>query len=195
MRKVIWLMHVSLDGFVAGTNGEINWIYLDDEMFDDVQELVNTADTALFGRVTYELMERYWPTAAEKPTATKHDLEHAAWVNPAQKIVFSKTLKKVGWYNTRIVKDNIAEEITQMKKKSGKNLILFASPTLASTFLNHDLIDEYWFNINPIVLGSGKPLFNGILSIHKLKLLKTKMYKNGVVLLHYKQAVEKNENK
>ena len=195
MRKVIWLMHVSLDGFVAGTNGEINWIYLDDEMFDDVQELVNTADTALFGRVTYELMEGYWPTAAEKSTATKHDLEHAAWVNSAQKIVFSKTLKNVGWHNTKIVKDNIAEEITRMKKKSGKNLILFASPTLASTFLNHDLIDEYWFNINPIVLGSGKPLFNGIINIHKLKLLKTKMYKNGVVLLHYKQAVEKNENK
>jgi dihydrofolate reductase len=140
MRKVIWLMHVSLDGFVAGPNGEMDWIYLDDEVFEDVHGLVSTADTALFGRVTYQLMESYWPTAADSPTATKHDIDHSRWINPAPKIVFSRTLEKTEWQNTRIVKDHIAEEISELKKQTGKNLILFASPGLGSTFMNLDLI-------------------------------------------------------
>jgi dihydrofolate reductase len=157
MRKIIWLMHVSLDGFVAGPNGEIDWIYLNDELFEDVENMIDAADTALYGRVTYELMENYWPTAADKPEATKHDIRHANWVNPALKIVFSRTMKKAGWQNTRIVKDHIAEEIAKLKNQPGKNVILFASPTLGSTFMNLGLIDEYWFNVNPIVLGRGKP--------------------------------------
>lgn len=188
MRKIIWLMHVSLDGFVAGPNGEIDWIYLDDELFEDGQDLINTADTALYGRVTYQLMESYWPTAADSPTATKHDIDHARWVNPAPKLVFSRTLKHVKWQNTRIVKDDIAEEIAKLKKQPGKNFILFASPSLASTFLNLDLIDEYWFNVNPVVLGGGKPLFKGLSNMHTLKFLGSKTYKNGVVKLHYGRA-------
>ena len=188
MRKVILLMHVSLDSFVAGPNGEIDWIYLDDEMFEDVHDLVNTADTALYGRVTYQLMESYRPTAADSPTATKHDHDHARWVNPAPKIVFSRTLKKAEWQNTRIVKDHIAEEIAKLKRQPGKNLILFASPSLALTFMNLGLIDEYWSNVNPVVLGKGKPLFKDISNIHQLKLLESKTYKTGVVKLHYGRA-------
>lgn len=188
MRKVVWLMHVSLDGFVAGPAGEIGWVLFDDELVEDVQRLVNMADTALFGRVTYQLMETYWPTAADSPTATKHDLDHSRWVNPAPKIVFSSTLKNVEWQNSRIVKDHIADEIARLKKQPGKNLILFASPGLGSTFVNLDLIDEYWFNVNPIVLGRGKPLFSGVDNRHKLKLLESKPYKTGVVSLHYGRA-------
>jgi len=185
MRKIIWLMHLSLDGFVAGPNGEIDWIYLEDELFKDGHALIQTADTALYGRVTYQLMESYWPTAADSPTATKHDIDHANWVNPAMKIVFSRSLKKTDWQNTRIVKDHIAEEIAKLKEQPGKNMILFASPSLASTFMNHDLIDEYWFNVNPIILGRGKPLFKDVRSMRKLKLIGFKAYKNGVVNLHY----------
>jgi dihydrofolate reductase len=107
---------------------------------------------------------------------------------PQSKIVFSRTRKKVGWQNTRIVRDNIAEEVAKLKKQPGKNLILFASPTLASTFLNRDLIDKYWFNISPIVLGRGKPLFKDISGMHKLKLLGTKTYDDEVVKLHYARA-------
>jgi len=189
MRKVVWLMHVSLDGFVARPNGEIDWIYLEDEMFEDVQNLVNSADTALYGRVTYQLMESYWPTAASRPGATKHDIDHSNWVNTALKIVFSRTLKSVGWKNTRIVKDHIGEEMIKLKNQPGKNLILFASPSLATTFMNHDLIDEYWSHINPIVLGKGIPLFKDINNIHRLKLLDSKTYKNGVVKLHYARTI------
>jgi len=188
MRKVVWLMHVSLDGFVAGPNGEIDWVQFDDALTEDVQDLVNTADTALFGRVTYQLMESYWPTVAESPTATKHDLDHSRWLNPAPKIVFSRTLRNVQWRNTRIVKDHIGEEIGRLRNQPGKNLILFASPTLGSTFMNLDLIDEYFFNINPIALGKGKPLFREQSQTHKLKLLGSKIYENGVVSLRYGRA-------
>jgi dihydrofolate reductase len=103
VRNVILLMHVSLDGFVAGPNREMDWIRFDDELVDDVAELTATADTALFGRVTYQMMEGYWPTAADSPTATKHDIDHARWVNHAPKLVFSRTLEKVEWENSRIV--------------------------------------------------------------------------------------------
>jgi dihydrofolate reductase len=188
MRKVVWLMHVSLDGFVAGPNGEIDWVQFDDALIEDVQNLVNTADTALFGRVTYQLMESYWPTAADSPTATKHDLDHSRWLNPAPKIVFSRSLRNVQWRNTRIVRDHIGEEIARLRKQPGKNLILFASPTLGSTFMNLDLIDEYFFNINPIVLGKGKPLFRDQSEMHELKLLSSKIYENGVVSLRYAGA-------
>jgi dihydrofolate reductase len=100
-------------------------------------------------------------------------------------IVFSRSLKKADWQNTRIVKDHIAEEVGKLKKQLGKNMILFASPSLASTFMNHELIDEYWFNVNPVILGRGKPLFKDVSSMRKLKLLGSKTYKNGVVNLHY----------
>jgi dihydrofolate reductase len=188
MRKLVWLMHVSLDGFVAGPNGEIDWVQFDDALVEDVQNLVNTADTALFGRVTYQLMESYWPTVSDSPTATKHDLDHSRWLNPAPKIVFSRTLRNVQWTNTRIVKDHIAEEIARLQKQPGKNLILFASPTLGSTFMDLDLIDEYFFNINPIILGKGKPLFREQSEMHKLKLLGSKIYGNGVISLRYARA-------
>jgi len=178
-------MHVSLDGFVAGPNGEIDWIFLDDEMVEDVHDLVSKADTALFGRVTYHIMEDYWPTAANRPGATKHDREHSSWLSLASKIVFSRTLKKVNWHYTRIVNGPVSEEIAELKKQPGKNLILFASPGLASTFMNLNLIDEYWFNVNPILLGEGIPLFKNLSDMRTLKLLDSKTYKQGVVNLHY----------
>ena len=87
--------------------------------------------------------------------------------------------------NTRIVKDHAAKELQELKKRPGKNMILFASPSLASTFMSQDLIDEYWFNINPIILGRGKPMFKDFSGVHKMKLLGSKTYKNGVVNLHY----------
>jgi len=178
-------MHVSLDGFAAGPNGEIDWIYLEDELFEDIHNIVQRADTALYGRVTYQLMKSYWPTAAKSPTATKHDIDHANWLNPAVKIVFSKSLKETDWQNTRIVKNHAAEELRELKKRPGKNMILFASPSLAITFMSQDLIDEYWFNINPIILGRGKPMFQDVSGVRKMKLLGSKTYENGVVNLHY----------
>ena len=142
MRKVILLMHISLDGFAAGPNGEMDWIRVDDEMFDDGGQLTATADTALYGRVTYQMMAGYWPTAADSPDASKHDIEHGHWANAATKLVFSRTLTTVEWENSRLVRDNIAEEIRKLKTEPGKNLLMIGSIRTAHTFMQLGLIDE-----------------------------------------------------
>jgi dihydrofolate reductase len=113
-------MHTSLDGFVAGTNGEMNWITFNEELADDVGKLTEGADAAIYGRITYEMMESYWPTPADSPSATKHDIEHANWVNNALKIVFSKSIEKTDWQNTKILREINVEEISAMKKHDGK---------------------------------------------------------------------------
>jgi dihydrofolate reductase len=187
MRHLILLMHVSLDGFVAGPNGEMEWIRLDDALFDDVAAVAATADTALYGRVTYQMMESYWPTAGESPTATKHDLEHSRWVNDALKIVFSRTLATTTWQNSRIIRDNFAEEVRKLKAQRGKNLLMLGSATTAHTFMQHGLIDEYRLNVNPVVLGGGLPLFARLEDRLKLKLVSAKPYESGVVGLHYQK--------
>ena len=178
-------MHVSLDGFVCGPNGEMDWIKLGDEMWDYVTDITDSADTALFGEVTYHMMEGYWPTAAERTGATKHDIDHATWVNNVSKIVFSKTLQEVHWNGTRIVRGHIAEEMQALKDQPGKNLLMLGSPGLAHSFMELGLIDEYRLNINPVVIGSGKPLFRDINGRINLKLKGEKSFSTGVVALHY----------
>jgi len=185
MRKLILLMHTSLDGFVAGPNGEMDWIRFDAELADYVGKITDSADTALYGRITYEMMESYWPTAAESPTATKHDIEHANWVNNALKIVFSRTREKTNWKNTMIIKDDIAEKIADMKNQPGKNLLLIGSASITHVFMQHNLIDEYWINVNPVLLGEGTPLFTNISDRVNLKLVQAKTFAHGVVGLQY----------
>ena len=178
-------MHLSLDGFVCGPNGEMDWIKLGDEMWDYVTDITNSADTALYGEVTYHMMEDYWPTAGEKPGATKHDIDHAAWANKVSKIVFSKNLQEVHWDGTRIVRENIAEEMQKLKEVPGKNLLMIGSPGLAHSFIELGLIDEYRLNINPVVLGAGKPLFRDSKEKMNLKLIGERTFNTGVIALHY----------
>ncbi len=185
MRKVILFMHVSLDGFVTGPNGEMDWIVVDDEVWKDVIDLQNTADTALFGRVNYQGFESYWPSAAAIPSSTTYEIEHANWLNNSLKIVFSRTLEKTAWKNTRIIRENIADEIVKMKQQPGRNLLLFGGAGIASTFIYLGLIDEYRINVDPVVLGSGTPLFKEIKDRINLKLLETKTFNAGIVGVHY----------
>jgi dihydrofolate reductase len=185
MRKVILLEHISLDGFVAGPQGEMDWIYIDDEMFEVVGELTDSADTALYGRVTYEMMESYWPTAGEQPGASKHDIQHSNWVNNATKIVFSRTLKETNWNNTRIISENIDEEIRRLKDQEGENMLMIGSPGIAQTFMKLKLIDEYWLYLNPVILGNGIRLFNNGHDRTNLKLIESKNFEAGVVGLHF----------
>lgn len=185
MRKVILLMHLSLDGFVCGPNGEMDWIKLGDEMWSYVNEITDSCDTALYGEVTYHMMENYWPTAGQKPNASQHDIDHSRWANNVSKIVFSKTLREVHWEGTRIVRDHITEEINKLKNQPGKNLLMIGSPGLAHSFMELGLIDEYRLNINPVVIGAGKLLFRDIKDRINLKLIKEKTFTNGVVALHY----------
>lgn len=178
-------MHTSLDGFVAGENGEMNWIHVDEALFDFVGTMTDKADTALYGRVTYEIMQSYWPTAAEQPNASKHDKEHAAWYKKVSKIVLSKTLKEEGLDHTRVISEQLSENIHRIKKEEGKNILIFGSPSASHSLLGESLIDEFWLFINPILLGNGIPLFKGITEATQLKLLETKIFESGVIGIHY----------
>jgi dihydrofolate reductase len=184
MRRVISFMHISLDGFVAGPNGEMDWIKVDQEIFDHVGKRISKGDTALYGRITYEMMESYWPTAADKPTATKHDIEHSKWYSKAHKVVLSKTLNDAELTNTTIISDNLIERINEIKQGAGEDLLLFGSPTATHSLIQLNLIDGYWLFVNPIILGRGIPLFTDIKEKIKLNLVTTRQFSCGVTELN-----------
>jgi dihydrofolate reductase len=188
MRKVILSNMVTLDGFFEGPNKELDWHIVDEEFNQYAIDLLSSVDVLLFGRVTYQLMADYWPAAATNPSTSKSDLEIADKMNNLPKIVFSKTLKEVKWNNSRLVKENIAEEISKMKQQPGKDMVIFGSGSIVSTFMQHGLIDEYRIIVNPIVLGNGNPLFKDINSKQNLKLLNTKVFDSGIVILFYEPA-------
>lgn len=187
MRKLIVFMHTSLDGFVAGPNGEMDWIIAGEEMFDHAAKQTEKADTALYGRVTYQMMENYWPTAGDKPNASKHDKEHSAWYNKVEKVVVSKTMQGENLPNTKIISENIADQIISLKQGTGKNILMFGSPSVAHALMSKDLIDDYWLFVNPILLGEGIPLFKDIKERTKLKFVASDIFSSGVVCLHYEK--------
>ncbi len=183
-------MHISLDGFVAGPNGEMDWIKANDEIFDFVGKRISEGDTALYGRVTFQMMESYWPSAGAKPTATKHEIEHSKWYSKVHKLVLSKTLnndstRDAELSNTKIISDNLAENINEIKNQPGKDILLFGSPTATHSLIQLNLIDGYWLFVNPIILGRGIPLFVDIKDKIKLNLLTTHQFTCGVTELNY----------
>lgn len=188
MRNLVLFVHTSLDGFVAGPNGEMNWINVDEEIFDYAGQRTNNADTALYGRVTYQMMESYWPTAADQPAATKHDIEHSRWYNNVTKVVISKTMKGENLRNIRIISGNLTDEINQLKKSADKDILIFGSPTACHSLMAENLIDDYWLFVNPILLGQGIPLFKNIKAKAMLRLVASNVFSSGVVCLHYKRT-------
>lgn len=178
-------MHLSLDGFVAGPNGEMNWIKVDQEIFDHVAKRIEKGDTALYGRVTYEMMESYWPTAAEQPGASKHDMEHSKWYKHVHKVVLSKTLKEADLANTTIISENLSDKITEIKQQGDKEILVFGSPAATHTLIQKGLIDGYWLFVNPVILGKGIPLFTNIKDNVKLTLVSTQPFTCGVTELSY----------
>jgi dihydrofolate reductase len=193
MRKVIALMHISLDGFTAGPNGELEWARVDEETYAYVADLLRTVDTALYGRTTYQMMESYWPTVPADPSSTEADRQHAHWVEDVNKVVFSTTLEKAEWNNTRLVRGNVAEEIAQLTRQPGRDLMIFGSPQLTHTFIQLGLINEYRLTINPVVLGKGIPLFKDVKERLALELLASKTFRSGVVGLHYRKGADGSE--
>jgi dihydrofolate reductase len=181
MRKLIFFMLISLDGYYQEPNGEIDWHNVDEEFNEFAIDQLNSVDTLLFGRVTYEGMASYWPT----PQAIANDPIVAGKMNAMQKIVFSKSLEKVEWENTRLIKEQAPKEIAKLKEQPGKDLIIFGSSDLAVTLIPYGSIDEFRIMVNPVVLGDGKPLFKGIKDRIKLILIKTKVFRSGNVLLYY----------
>lgn len=185
MRKLIFSMHTSLDGFVAGPKGEMNWIKFDNELFDFVDTMTAKADTALYGGVTYDIMQNYWPNAGKQPNASKHEKEHSAWYSKVKKVVLSTTLKKVDLENTKIIADHIAEQIHDLKSQDGDNILIFGSPSATQTLLRLGLIDEFWLFVNPVLIGQGTPLFKEVTDITHLNLIESKTFACGVIGLHY----------
>ncbi len=185
MRKIILFMHTSLDGFVAGPNGEMDWIHVDEEIFDYAGKMTDLADTALYGRVTYQMMESYWPTAGDQPNASRHDKEHSRWYNNVSKVVISNSMKGSKIANTQIISDDIPGEIQQLKKQPGKQIVIFGSPSASHALMLYQLIDEYWLFVNPLLLGAGMPLFKNIKDQVSLTLLEARTFSSGVTGLHY----------
>jgi dihydrofolate reductase len=186
MRKVIFFNLTSLDGYFEGPNRDINWHNVDEEFNEFAVQQTGEFGALLFGRVTYELMAGYWPTESAK----RDDPIIAELMNSLPKFVFSKTLKKAEWSNTKLVKDGFVDEVSKLKQQSGKDIAIFGSSDLAVTLIDQGLINEYRIMINPIVLGDGKSLFNGIQNKLDLKLMKTRTFGNGNVLLYYVPAQE-----
>ena len=182
MRKVIYSMFVSLDGFIAGPNRELDWHIIDEELHRFVNDQERAIGTYLYGRRMYEVMS-YWQTADTNPSSPAHVIEYACIWQSIPKIVFSKTLKQVG-PNAKLVEDNIAEEIAKLKEQPGKNMAL-GGASIASTFMRLSLIDEYQIALNPVVLGKGRTMFDGIKEKLTLKLTKTRTFGNGNVMLCY----------
>ncbi len=181
MRKIIVSNYITLDGFFAGPNGEIDWFVWDDEMAKYSINLMNTVGTILLGRMTYQLFADYWPT----PSAAEENPLIAPLMNDLPKIVFSRTLESVAWNNSRLIKENIAEEISKLKQQPGKDMVILGSGSIVSTLARLGLIDEYRLIVNPVILGNGKPLFKGINDRLNLKLLGTKAFSGGNVMLCY----------
>ncbi len=181
MSKLFSFNMVSLDGFFEGSSKwDLSWHNVDNEFNEFAIAQLNEIGTLLFGRVTYQGMASYWSS----PDAAKDDPTVADLMNQIPKIVFSKTLNKVEWKNTRLVKDHVADEISKLKKQSAKDIAIFGSANLMSELMRMNLIDEHRVMVNPVVLGSGTPLFQSKDKI-ALKLVKTKAFKNGNVLLTY----------
>ena len=185
MRKLILVVHISLDGFVAGHKGELDGFDASEENLEFVCKLTEEADTALFGRISYKLLDDYWPTAKDRPNATKGEIAYSNWYNHAKKIVISRTMTQESLNNTIIISENISNEVIKIKEQAGKNILIFGSPAISQSLMQLDLIDSYWIFVNPIIFGLGIPLFAGLTNKSKLKLQATKQFSNGEIALNY----------
>jgi len=184
MRKLNVFNLVTLDGYFAGEGGDISWHMVDEEFQELAKAASNSGNTLLFGRKTYQLMESYWPT----PEALKNDPIVAKGMNSAQKIVFSRTLEKADWNNTRLVKDDMLAEVRKLKQGAGKDLTVLGSGSIVAQLAQEGLIDEYQVLLNPVVIGKGRTMFEGVRDKIALKLIKTRTFGNGNVLLTYEKA-------
>lgn len=184
MRKLIFAINVTLDGFADHTA-----VIPDDDLHNFYTKLLGSTDIILYGRKTYQLMESFWPVADKDPRATKGMLRFADRINAMRKMVFSKTLNEVHWHNTRLIKENMVDEVLKLQQQTGSNISV-GSISLAATFMKLDLIDEYWLLVQPIILGKGRRLFEELEHRIDLKLIDTVRFNSGVVALHYSRSAQ-----
>ena len=184
MRKIIAALQMSLDGFIEGSNGELDWAMAEDEeTWRDLDETLGSVDAFILGRGMYPAYEQYWLALLANPTGTKNENAYARLADKIPHIVLSKTLDNVAWKITRIVWD--VEEIRKMKQQPGKDMLTFGGATLVSSLMNMGLIDELRLMVNPIILGRGKALFKDVKERYTLNLIQVKPLKSGKVGLIY----------
>ncbi|MDX6297216.1 MAG: hypothetical protein QOI51_1073 [Nocardioidaceae bacterium] len=186
MRKVILMMSVSVDGFIEGPNREIDWHLVDEELHSHFNDVLSAMGAFLSGRVTYELMAAYWPTADQDPSSPASIVEFARIWRDKPKVVYSKTLERADW-NTALVREVVPEEVAALKAEPGGDLAL-GGADVAAEFVRHGLVDEYRIYVHPVVIGRGKALFPPSDAKLSLRLAETRTFGNGVVLLHYRRA-------
>ena len=173
---------MTLDGFCDHTA-----MIADDELHEHYNELLRDADTLLYGRITYQLMESYWPTVVKNPTGNKPTDDFAVLIDRIPKIVFSRTLKSVDWKNSKLAAKDIKEEISELRQQAGKDIFI-GSPGLIAAMTQSGLIDEYQLCVHPVIAGNGLPLFKNINNRILLKLLKMKTFGSGAIVLYYEPA-------
>lgn len=183
MRKIVVMMSVSVDGYFEGPNREIDWHLVDEELHDHFNQVLGVMSAFIDGRRTYELMAGFWPTADADPSSTRPMVEFAKIWRDMPKIVFSRTLQRADW-NATIVRTLDPEQILELKQQPGGDVAL-GGTDLAAAFRRYDLIDEYRLYVHPVVLGRGNPLFQPEDSTTNLRLVESRVFGNGVVLLHY----------
>ncbi len=193
MRKVIVTMWVTLDGFIAGPNDDMSWIIVDDAMGAYEDAMVSAADTLILGRVTYQSFAGAWPHVPDNPAASEGEKEYARKVNSLHKIVFSKTLETVEWNNSTLLHEINPDDIVALKNEVGKDIVIYGSASIVQALTTLGLIDEYQLLVHPVVLGGGKRLFKEGSDRTALRLVETKTFDSGVVLLTYQPAEQQRE--
>jgi dihydrofolate reductase len=182
MRKLAVFNMVSLDGFFVDSKGDMSWAHKNDAEWNAfVNENASGNGVLVFGRITYELMASYWPT----PMALENSPIVAKGMNDMPKIVFSRTLDKASWSNTKLVKGDLATEMRKLKKEPGADMVILGSGSIASQLAQQNLIDEYQLALSPIVLGRGRTMFEGVKEKLNLKLTKSRTFGNGTVFVCY----------
>lgn len=185
MRKLIAIVQTSFDGFVAGPNGEFNNFIGDEENLAFVCSLIESADAALFGRKSWQLLESNWPQAADKPGATQYEVKYSNWYNSVPKYVLSKTIQTSNDDNSIVIRDNVAEKIKSIKQQDGKSIFLFGSPSALHFLLQENLLDGFWLIMHPVIFGKGIPMFTDIDKVIKLNLASSKHLASGTFCLNY----------
>jgi dihydrofolate reductase len=185
MRNVISLAHISLDGFLAGPDGAFDFVVFNDELADHTYPLIGSVDTAVYGRVTYQMMEGHWPTAGDAADADAHTKTHARWYIGVNKIVASRTLPASKDPKVSVVSDDIAGAVRAEKQKAGGDIMIFGSPSVTRTLAAADLVDEWRLSVQPVILGDGLSLFPRRDKRTQLELRTSKTFATGVIAAHY----------
>lgn len=189
VRHLVVFLHASLDGFVEGPNGamDIGWIAYNEELEQFADTVLNSADTVVWGRKTYEMMHGYWPSVKTETTASEHERNHALWIEQVEKVVFSTTLESVDWNNTRLVNDGVEAAIADLKQQPGGDIVVIGSPRFAHHLMQLNVVDTFKITVSPVLVGQGLRLFEHIVDQTNLTLSHSQTFESGALGLWYQK--------